>query len=154
MCIRDRVSDPWHQISNLGPRKALKFGELQPSVQRGWWQIDAIAGRMVAAAGRPLGLANLGVPGSEPGGRESVMSEREPRCPAHRLGPFCEGAPNINFRKKGWFPPSTGGGTRRAHYGGSAQLYGRLSGGTFRLGAARSCPHSGMPGPMWHTLGI
>ena len=39
------VSDPWHQISNLGPRKALKFGELQPSGRRGWWRSDALAGR-------------------------------------------------------------------------------------------------------------
>ena len=95
------VSDPWHQISNLGPRKALKFGELQPSVQRGWWQIDAIAGRTVAAAGRPLGLANLGGPGSEPGGRESVMSEREPRCPALRQGPHRVGSPIIILNREG-----------------------------------------------------
>ena len=94
------VSDPWHQISNLGPRKALKFGELQPSVQRGWWQIDAIAGRTVAAAGRPLGLANLGGRGSEPGGRDGVMFIGDPRCPVLRLGPFCEGAPNIIFVKR------------------------------------------------------
>ena len=89
------VSDPWHQISNLGPRKALKFGELQPSVQRGWWQIDAIAGRTVAAAGHPLGLANLGGRGSEPGGRDGVMFIGDPRCPALRQGPHRVGSPII-----------------------------------------------------------
>ena len=45
---------------------------------------------MGAEAGYPLGLANLGGRGSEPGGRDGVMFIGEPRCPVLRQGPFCE----------------------------------------------------------------
>ena len=56
----------------------------------------------MAAAGRPLGLANLGGRGSEPGGRDGVMFIGDPRCPVLRQGPHRVGSPIIILSREGW----------------------------------------------------